>query len=127
MTALAPPPVILMEETFAPSAPLSPKVKALRDRLANQICEKDDINVKEKVNQRMAKSAALMQKVRAPSDGADPTTLYLTLMAPAEYRPQVSVATEGGEPPPQFHGPPDGGEHPYPRDCSEGHREDAEV
>ena len=75
MTAAVAPPVMIFEESFKmPAAPLSPKVKALRDRLANQMCEKDDINVKDKVEKRMAKAAALVQKAPWPPNLPDNPT-----------------------------------------------------
>ena len=67
MTAAVAPPVMIFEESFKmPAAPLSPKVKALRDRLANQMCEKDDINVKDKV-EKLTKDASSLSRASIAS------------------------------------------------------------
>lgn len=63
--AVASPQVIVFEETFSSPVDVTPKVRALQERLANAKCEKDAKDLKEKFDQRMAKSAALVEKANA--------------------------------------------------------------
>jgi len=60
--AVASPQVIVFEETFS-TKEVTPKVKALQERLANAQLQKDATNLKDKLDQRMAKAAALVEKV----------------------------------------------------------------
>lgn len=65
MTAVASPQVIVFEETFSSPTEVTPKVRALQERLANAQLQKDATNLKEKLDQRMAKAAALIEKNNA--------------------------------------------------------------